>query len=561
LSCNLIIIGGGEHAQIIMEAVLLQPEKWNLIGYLDPKDRIDASTFIKTQRLGNDSDLPGLLHKYQDIKLICGFGDNIARRKKITSLNLPDDRWATVIHPSASVSPHAKVAAGSVVLNRVILQAGVKIGRHCIINAGSIIEYDTKIGDFSHIAPGVVMGGKTSIGTDCFIGLGSRIKDFIEIGNSVTVGTGSVVVTNILDGESVAGVPARRIADETNSNDIHEFCVSPDMSIYEAMSVIGKSGKTISVVVDSEMKVLGLLTDGDIRRAMLKNTDLNKPVSSVMNVNFRYVKQNLSRIAALDQMNALGVMHMPILNDDGKIVGVHLLSQMVGNMKLPNIAVIMAGGKGVRLKPITDNIPKPMVKVAGRPILEHIILHLASSNIREIYISTGYLGNLIEEYFKDGSTYGVNINYIREATPLGTGGALGLLPKLPDAPFIVMNGDLVTQFDVEQILHHHNQGDYKMTIGVHDYRVDIPYGVICWDEEQNMVHKIQEKPEQHFIVNGGIYIVDPSLLELIEPNQIFPMTSLIDKCLEKQIRVGVHMLEGDWMDIGHHKELATARGM
>jgi len=315
------------------------------------------------------------------------------------------------------------------------------------------------------------------------------------------------------------------------------------------------------MVTDSEFKLLGLLSDGDVRRALLDNNDLNTSVGSVMNANFKFVRQDVARSAALDQLKALGRNHMPILDEDGKVVGLHLLDEMIGAVKLPNIAVIMAGGKGTRLKPLTDNLPKPMVKVAGRPILEHIILHLAGSNIREIYISVNYLSDVIEDYFKDGSTYGVNIHYLREETPLGTGGALSLLPETPEAPIIVMNGDLVTQFDIERMLHHHYQGDYQMTIGAHDYRVDIPYGVIKWDESANKVDGILEKPEEHFLVNGGIYVVSPEIINLIEPDRNVPMTELIEKALEKNLRVGAHLVEGDWIDVGHHQQLAAARGL
>lgn len=557
MSENLIILGGGEHAKVVAEAISLQNEKWNLLGYVDPQE--DKNTNLA--RLGNDTDIPTLIKQYPNVKFILGVGKNSIRKQLVSKLNIPDSSWAILIHPEASVSEDAIIGKGSVILRRSIIQPGVIIRTHCIINSGTIIEHDSEVGDYSHIAPGAITGGGVKIGAECFIGLGSRVRDHIMVGNKVIVGAGSVVVTDIANDETVVGVPARRIGDSRLNIDIHELCVSPEATLYEAMSVIGKHGTTLALVTDSDFKLIGLLSDGDVRRALLNKNDLNTSVQTVMNDKFKFVRQDVARSAALDQLKALGRNHMPILDDEGKVVGLHLLDEMIGAVKLPNSAVIMAGGKGTRLKPLTDNLPKPMIKVAGRPILEHIILHLAGSNIRNIYIAVNYLSDMIEDYFKDGSTFGVNIHYLREEIPLGTGGALSLIPELPEAPLLVMNGDLVTQFDIERLLHHHYQGGYQMTIGAHDYRVDIPYGVIQWDESNNKVNAIVEKPEEHFLVNGGIYVISPEIINLIEPDRNVPMTELIDKALEKNLRVGAHLVEGDWMDVGHHKELASARGM
>lgn len=558
---KLIIIGGGEHARVVMESAIIQPDVWDVLGYVDPKEDGESAQRFEISRLGDDSDLKQLIIDNPTCKFVCGLGDNALRNKIVESLELPEERWGIVIHPAAEVSTNSVIGVGSVILSRSIIQTGAILGKHCIINSGAILEHDSNIGDFTHIAPGTVSGGGVKTGNSCFVGLGSRIRDHISIGNNVTVGAGSVVVTDIEDDETVVGSPARRIGTNKQSSDVHELCIPPSATLYEAMSVIGKQGSTLALVTDSEFRLLGLLSDGDIRRALLNHNDLNTSVESVMNRDFKYVGLDVTRAAVLDQIEALGVMHMPVVDSNGKVAAVHLLNEMIGQIKLPNIAIIMAGGKGTRLKPLTDNLPKPMVKVAGRPILEHIILHLAGSNIRDIYISVNYLSEVIEDYFKDGSSYGVNIHYLREDTPLGTGGALKLLPKTPENPIIVMNGDLVTQFDVERMLHHHVQSDYKLTIGAHDYCVNIPYGVINWDEESNKVNYIEEKPDQHFLVNGGIYVIDPEILDLIEPDRNVPMTELIEKSLAKNYRVGAHLVEGDWVDVGHHQQLAAARGM
>ncbi len=560
---DIVVIGGGEHSRVIIEAIKLKPEKWNLLGFTESDSDPDRKTIkhSSVSCLGDDSIISKLLESNPCTKFINAieFPKAGIRRQIADKLNIPLSNWATVIHPSALVSDSAEIGEGTAVLARAIIQAESKICSHCIINTGAIVEHDARIGDFTHIAPGVIAGGGVNIGSDCFIGLGSRIRDHISIGNQVTVGTGSVVVTDIPDGETVVGIPARRISYDKSAINIGELCISPSTTIYEALSVIGKNGTMMALVTDNDRKLIGVLTDGDVRRALINHSDLNGPVEKVMTRKFSFVRPDVSRSAALDKMKAMVIRQLPVLDSEGKIVGLHLMSELVGSVSLPNIAVIMAGGKGERLRPITETIPKPMVKVAGRPILEHIIHHLAGSNVREIYLAVNYLGEMIEDYFKDGSAYGCNIKYIKETKPLGTAGALSLLPEIPKNPIIIMNGDLITQFDLERMLHQHNHGKCKMTVGVHDYRVRIPYGVL--ELKNDCVCEIKEKPEQHFIVNGGIYIIDPDLLQRIPDNEFFLMPDLLSSCIEKNEKVGIYLVEGDWIDVGHQNQLAHARGL
>jgi len=561
MKMDLILIGDGEHASVVLEAALSgKTPSWNVLGYLSPEG--NGTNFNKNcPRLGVDEDIPRLLEKYPNAKFICALGKNEQRRKIVAGLKLPSEKYATIIHREAFLAGDSFIAEGTVVLRRAALQPGAKIGKHCIVNTGSIIEHDVIVGDFSHVAPGVITGGGVKIGCGCFIGIGAKIRDHICLGENVIVGIGSVVVTDIGDGETVVGIPARRLSSMTACTDIRDLCISPDTMLFDAISLVGKMGSAV-LVTDADMHLLGLLNDGDIRRALLEKKDLNSPVAEIMNKQFKFVRQNVPRVVVLDTLNALGHAQMPVIDDKGRVVALHTMSAMIGSMALPNRAIIMAGGRGIRLKPITDTIPKPMVKVAGRPILEHLILHLAGSNVREIFISINYLGEIIENYFKDGSTYGVKIHYLRETSPLGTAGALRLLPEAKDNhPIICMNGDLVTQFDVESMLNYHSQGGYDMTIGVRDHRVEIPYGVVEWDDRKEEVIGIREKPEEHFIINGGIYVINPNLVKLIEPDKEVLMTDFINKCLENRIRVGVHLVEGDWIDVGQHKELAAARGM
>ena len=218
----------------------------------------------------------------------------------------------------------------------------------------------------------------------------------------------------------------------------------------------------------------------------------------------------------------------------------------------------MAGGRGQRLRPLTDTIPKPMLKVAGRPILERIILHLVGFGIRRIFISVNYLSDLIEQHFRDGAAHGCAIEYLREREPLGTGGSLGLLPETPQHPLLVLNGDLVTQFDVGAMLAHHAAGRYRATVGVHKYAHTVPYGVI--EIADGRVVHLCEKPTLRWPTNAGVYVLDPALLERIPADTLYPITALVEDCLEKGEPVGAFDLDEDWLDVGQHQELRHARG-
>ncbi len=556
---DLIVIGGGEHARVVLDAAAYQKDKWHLVGYVDRHAVSEMESRFGVSRLGGDADVERILKDFPDGKFVLGMGEVATRRRVAGALALPDERWATIVHPMACVSPTVSIATGVVVLARAIVQTGALLGGHAIINSGAIVEHDCVVGDFAHVGPGAVVGGGCRIDSDAFLGLGCRVRSHITVGSGAVVGAGAVVVTDIPDGETVAGVPARRISHGKSKLDVKEMCVSPDATLYEAMSVIGKRGVVIALVTDVNQRLLGVLTDGDVRRALLTSGEnLNAPVRKFMNVAFKFVRQSVNRAAALDQMSAMSIRHLPIVDEAGRVVGIHLLSELVGSMRLPNVAVVMAGGRGERLRPITEHLPKPMVPVAGRPILEHIVLHLVGSGISDIFLSVNYLGEMIEEHFGDGTSFGCRIRYLHETSPLGTAGALSLLPETPREPLIVLNGDLITHFNVERMLAIHRHGGAKLTIGARDYQVGIPYGVL--ELEGDRVVEILEKPIESYLVNSGIYVIEPELLQFVPKEREYLMTTLIEECFTRKLKVGVHLVEGDWIDVGQHQELAKARG-
>jgi len=337
-----------------------------------------------------------------------------------------------------------------------------------------------------------------------------------------------------------------------------EILIAPDASLREAMVAIQQGGAGVALVISENMKLLGIVTDGDIRRAILDEALLENPVSGAMQTVFSYVAPETGRTEVLDLMRAKSLRQIPVIEETGTLVGLHLLREIIGAVERPNWAVVMAGGRGERLRPITDSIPKPMVQVAGRPVLERIVLHLVGFGITRVFLAVNYMSEVIEEHFGDGTWLGCQIEYLREDSPLGTGGALSLLPDEPVDPLIVLNGDLLTQVNVGSMLDFHSEGGFKATIGLREYVHSVPYGVVEMNERR--VAYIREKPSQVWTANCGIYVIQPDLVLRIPRGEYFGMPDLMGDCLKRSEPVGGYMVEGDWMDIGRPRELQRARG-
>jgi len=337
-----------------------------------------------------------------------------------------------------------------------------------------------------------------------------------------------------------------------------DIIIPEDVSIRTTLEAIDRGAVEIALVVDADRRLVGTVTDGDVRRAILKGSGLADPISTCMSRHFTAVGVGGTRAEVLDMMKARGFQQIPILDESGRVVGLHLLREMLGAVLRPNWAVVMAGGRGERLRPLTDSIPKPMIRVAGRPILERIVLHLVGSGIRRVFLAVNYKAELIQRHFGDGSAFGCSIEYLLETTPLGTGGALSLLPPVPQEPLIVLNGDLVTQFDVAEMLRVHSEHGHKATMAVHQYFHVVPFGVVETAGER--VIGLREKPTQSWQTNAGVYVLAPDLVSRIPKNTSFSLPVLIEECLERGEHVGAFSLEDDWIDIGRHQELKRARG-
>jgi dTDP-glucose pyrophosphorylase len=337
-----------------------------------------------------------------------------------------------------------------------------------------------------------------------------------------------------------------------------DLVLDEDKSIRDAMALLNENAREVVLVRNAQGAVSGLITDGDIRRGLLEGATLKSPVTAIMHRDFFAVGPEIDRAAVLDLMKARQFRHVPVLDDQGRLIAVHFLRDLIGAARKPNVAMVMAGGKGTRLWPVTETVPKPMVEVAGRPILERVILHLVSHGIQHIYLAVNYKAKVIEQYFGDGTAFGCKIEYVLETMPLGTAGALSLLPSRPEHPFFVLNGDLVTDVDLTAMMNTHLQNGNSATMGVGPYQLQIPFGTVT--ERDGQLLSIEEKPTVNFLVNRGIYVLDPSSLDHVPKDTQFLMTALFEALLETKKRVGIYEFRNYWHDVGVPDDLRRVRG-
>jgi len=337
----------------------------------------------------------------------------------------------------------------------------------------------------------------------------------------------------------------------------------PEASLMDAVRAIEVSRRRMAVVVAEDGRLLGTLTDGDIRRHLLASGNLDAPVSKAMNPNPLTARIESSNGYMKDLMRRGNVVALPQVDQNGNfLLLIHLMDleredQQVSGTSGFSFAVIMAGGEGTRLRPLTEAIPKPMVEIGGAPLLERQIQRLAQAGISRVYISINYLSHIIEDYFGDGRNFGVEICYLREQEKLGTAGALSLLPEHPDGPIMVMNGDILTTSDLDSLYSFHIFHGAQITAAAIDHRVNIPYGVIRADGP--FVTGLVEKPSERFLCNAGIYAVSPAALKLLPSGKCSHMTDLIDICLAGNLPVAVFPVHEYWNDIGTPDDLEKAR--
>lgn len=332
-------------------------------------------------------------------------------------------------------------------------------------------------------------------------------------------------------------------------------------TILQAIATIDASEARVALILDTQEKLIGSVTDGDIRRGLLKNASLESPVKSIMNKAPHALPMGTSRERILSAMESAEIKQIPLLCDDGSIRGIITYDELLSLRSKPrsNPVVIMAGGKGRRLLPITTDIPKPMVQVGNKPILEWIIRRLQHQGFGEFHLAINYLGHVIEEHFGDGSSFGCSISYIKEKEFLGTAGALSLIEKKFNQPLVVTNGDILASVDFGDVVDHHHHSGALATVCGRSHFTEVPYGVL--QTQAGQLVSIAEKPVHEDLISAGMYVLSPAALNMIPKNTMTDMPSVLTDLIKNQHKVSVYTIKDEWMDVGHHDELRQVRQM
>lgn len=324
--------------------------------------------------------------------------------------------------------------------------------------------------------------------------------------------------------------------------------LKPTATIEDAIKNLDSTASQIVLVVDTEERLIGIITDGDIRRGLLRGLTISSSIETIIHTDSLVVPPEMGRELVLQLMKANKIHQLPVVDKNRKIVGLHILDEVLAPSKKDNYFIIMAGGKGVRLLPYTENCPKPLLPVAGKPILEHIIEKAKVEGFTKFIIAIHYLGYMIEDYFEDGKKWEVEIQYIKEERPLGTAGALGIISQKLVVPFIVSNGDVMTDIRYSDLLDFHILHGAKATMAVRLYEWQHPFGVVHTKGVE--IVGIEEKPIHKTHVNAGMYVLEPESLDYIQKNEYLDMPSLFSKLSEQNQRTIVYPMHEPWIDVG-----------
>ncbi|MCY6483566.1 nucleotidyltransferase family protein [Clostridium aestuarii] len=338
------------------------------------------------------------------------------------------------------------------------------------------------------------------------------------------------------------------------SNDA--YCINFSSTIKNAMECIDKNLTGAALVVDEEKHVQGIITDGIIRRAILKGNRIEDNIKEIYSKKFKFVSKLTSKKKVKELMLKYKIRQVPLLDEEGKLIDLYFLDDIISYEEKNNYVFILAGGLGTRLRPLTEDVPKPMLRVGKKPILERIIEQFKEYGFKNFIISINYKGEIIEEYFKDGKEFNVNIEYVRETKKLGTAGSIKLVEEKLNKPFIVINGDILTGVDFDSLLNHHVENKFDITVGSRNYEMKVPYGVMVTDGLQ--IKSLEEKPVYKFYINSGVYVLSEDVVKYIPKNKEYNMTDLIENIIENNGKSGVYQITEYWSDIGQMEDFKRA---
>ena len=339
-------------------------------------------------------------------------------------------------------------------------------------------------------------------------------------------------------------------------NTPYKYFISAKANIREAIDSIDQGAVQIALVVDAEQKLIGTVTDGDIRRGLLRGETLESLAERVMHREFRFVREGVQDQDVLAMMRREVLHQIPMLDSEGRVVRLILLEELLQRKSLPNKVVIMAGGEGKRLRPLTENCPKPMLRVQGKPMLEIIIDRCSEAGFQNFYLAVNYLKQKIIDHFGDGSRWEVDIRYLEETQQLGTAGALSLLPEIPEDPVLVLNGDVLTQVPFPALLRFHQEHQAVATVCVREHEMVIPYGVVR--TEGTLMVALEEKPTLTHYVNAGVYVLSPQVWTHLNREEACEMPELLESLQQSNQPIHVFPIHEYWLDVGHCDALEKA---
>lgn len=339
---------------------------------------------------------------------------------------------------------------------------------------------------------------------------------------------------------------------------LSNLTIYPTSPLKEAIVKLGQGGLRIVLVSDSKRRLLGTVTDGDIRRALLRNVTMDCPVSLIMQQAPIKASAHWSKEMILAAMEKHSILQMPIVNEADEIIGLETLHELLKKRRHDNPVLLVAGGYGTRLRPLTENCPKPLLKLGDKPILELILERLINSGFHRFFIATHYLSEHICNYFGDGSRWNISIKYLHESVPLGTGGALGLLPKDDHhLPVLMMNSDLLTGLDFQNLLNFHDEHHSAISLCVREYTHQVPFGVI--EASGHQVTSIKEKPISRFFINAGIYLLSPNVVRSVLPQTSIDMPDILQHHLDKGENINMFPIHEYWLDVGRMDDYKKAQ--
>ena len=330
----------------------------------------------------------------------------------------------------------------------------------------------------------------------------------------------------------------------------------PTATIHEAIRNLDEVEIQIVLVLNENRQLEGTICDGDIRRGLLRGLDLSSTIENIVSRSPLVVPEGLDRDLVIQLMTANKVRQIPIVDETRHILGLHLWHEIMSPPSWDNTVVIMAGGLGSRLRPLTNSCPKPMLHVAGKPILEHLILRAKSQGFNHFVLAVNYLGAMIEDYFGNGAHLGVQIDYIREQEPLGTAGALSILPHRPGIPFIVTNGDVISDIRYGELLDFHGRHQAVATMAVRLHEIRHEFGVVHMQGVD--IVGFEEKPAVRSHINAGVYVLSPGALDLLKSGDCCDMPTLFERLQSRELRTVAYPMHEPWLDVGRPADLELA---